>query len=146
MVSGDLGRVLALHELGLCRNYNRSIVGMHRVIMNAPKGMLVDHIDGNGLNNRRSNLRLCTNKENARNARPSKGGSSRYKGVCWHKAKKKYDARIEVDGKRYCLGYFADEIEAAVTYDIKAMQLFGDFAYFNFPKLMQRYKMFNNIP
>ena len=122
----------------------RKYIKMHRLLLNAPPHLLVDHRDGNGLNNRKANLRLCTNKENARNARPSKGGSSRYKGVSWHKAKKKYDARIEVDGKRYSLGCFHDEIEAAVVYDIKAMELFGEFAYFNFPKLMQRYKLVNS--
>ena len=119
-------------------------IKMHRLLLNAPPGRLVDHRDGNGLNNRKANLRLCTHKENARNARPSKGGSSRYKGVCWHKATKKFDARIEVDGKRYSLGRFDDEIEAAVVYDIKAMELFGEFAYLNFPKLMQRYKLVNS--
>jgi hypothetical protein len=118
---------------------------MHRFLLNAPAGVLVDHRDCNGLNNRKANLRLCTNKENTRNSRPYLKGSSRFKGVCWGKKAKKYIAQITVDGKRYLLGYFHDEIEAAVVYDIKAMELFGEFAYLNFPKLMERFKLVNNI-
>jgi hypothetical protein len=128
------------------RCQGRKHISMHRLLLNAPPHLLVDHRDCNGLNNRKANLRLCTHQENVHNQRPRKGGSSRFKGVFWNKKEKKYVARIRINGKRYSLGYFHDEIEAAVTYDIKAMELFGDFAYFNFPKLMQRYKMFNNIP
>jgi len=102
-------------------------------------------IFSNGLNNRKSNLRLCTRKENARNSRPCLGGASRYKGVCRHKATKKYAARIEVDVKRYSLGRFDDQIEAAVAYDIKAKEFFGEFAYLNFPNLMRRFKIVNSI-
>jgi hypothetical protein len=118
---------------------------MHRVLLNAPAGLVVDHRDCNGLNNRKSNLRLCTHQENSYNQRPRLGGTSRFRGVCWHKAKNKYIALIQKEGKRYFLGLFGDEIEAAVVYDIKAMELFGEFAYFNFPKLMQRYKLVNSI-
>ncbi len=116
---------------------------MHRVLLNAPAGLVVDHRDGNGLNNRKSNLRLCTHQENIYNQRPRLGAKSRFRGVCWHKAKNKYIALIQKEGKRYSLGLFHDEIEAAVVYDIKAMELFGEFAYYNFPELMERYKMVN---
>ena len=116
-------------------------IKMHRVLLSAPAGLVVDHRDGNGLNNRKSNLRLCTHQENIYNQRPRLGAKSRFRGVCWHKRRRRYEARIQKDGKRYSLGSFADEIEAAVVYDIKAMELFGEFAYFNFPKLMQRYKV-----
>lgn len=119
-------------------------VKMHRMLLNAPAGLMVDHRDLNGLNNRKSNLRLCTNKENVRNSRPSLGKTSRYKGVYRDKREKKFIARIEVDGKRYCLGYFDDEIEAAIAYDIKAMLFFGEFAYLNFPDLMRRFKICNS--
>lgn len=122
---------------------SRKHILMHRVLLGAPAGLVVDHRDGNGLNNRKSNLRLCTHQENTYNQRPRLGGTSRFRGVCWHKAIKKYIALIQKDGKRYSLGCFADEIEAAVAYDIKAMELFGEFAYLNFPKLMQRYKICN---
>ena len=106
---------------------------MHRAILNAPKGLLVDHIDGNGLNNRKSNLRLCTFAQNAHNSRPRRNSSSRYKGVCWHKLKKKWTVSIYKGGKRTYLGYYDDEIEAALAYDRKAEELFGEFAYLNFP-------------
>ena len=119
-------------------------IKMHRLLLNAPPHLLVDHRDRNGLNNRKANLRLCTNKENTRNSRPNLKGSSRFKGVSWHKKTKKYNATIQKNGKRYSLGCYADEIEAAVVYDIKAMELFGEFAYFNFPKLMRRFKMVNS--
>jgi len=116
-------------------------VKMHRMLLNAPAGLMVDHRDLNGLNNRKSNLRLCTNKENVRHSRPSLGKTSRYKGVYRDKREKKFIARIVVDRKKYCLGYFDDEIEAAIAYDIKAMVFFGEFAYLNFPQLMRRYRI-----
>jgi len=118
----------------------RKHILMHRVLLNAPAGWLVDHRDVNGLNNRKSNLRLCTHQENNCNQRPRLGGTSRFKGVWRDKAKKIYAAGIRKNGKKYYLGYFGDEIEAAVVYDIKAMELFGEFAYLNFPKLMRRYR------
>jgi hypothetical protein len=117
------------------------LIKMHRLITSAPPHLLVDHRDHNGLNNRKGNLRLCTNQQNVYNRRPRPGGTSKYKGVYWHKKSKKYTAAISANGKRYYLGYFDDEIEAAVAYDIKAMVLFGEFAYFNFPELMRRYKL-----
>jgi hypothetical protein len=111
----------------------RKRVSMHRQILHAPKGLLVDHIDGNGLNNRKSNLRLCSPAQNARNKRPAPNCSSRYKGVTWHKYHKKWHVRIFKSGKSTYLGSFDDEIEAAVAYDRKAAELFGEFAYLNFP-------------
>jgi len=113
---------------------------MHRVLLNAPHHRIVDHRDGNGLNNRKHNLRLCTHQENLYNQRPRLGGTSRFRGVCWRKTRRKYETKIQKNGKRYSLGYYHDETEAAVVYDIKAMELFGEFAYLNFPKLMRRYR------
>jgi len=107
-------------------------VFMHRLIMNAPKGLIVDHIDGNGLNNRKSNLRLCTKAQNVQNSRPRSNGSSKYKGVFWNKVNKKWSASIRKGDKRIYLGGFDDEIEAALAYDRKAAELFGKFAYLNF--------------
>ncbi|MHC4216612.1 MAG: HNH endonuclease [Planctomycetota bacterium] len=113
---------------------NGKSLHMHRLIMNAPSGLVVDHINHNGLDNRKSNLRLCTRLENQRNARPSRGGSSKYKGVCWHKASKQFAVQISFEGKRLWLGYFKDETDAAKAYDKKARELFGEFAYLNFPE------------
>ena len=115
-------------------------IKMHRLIMDPPDHLLVDHIDHNGLNNCRSNLRLCTIAQNACNA-PSHGLSSKYKGVCWNKRKEKWIARIRLNGKIYNLGYFTDEIAAAKAYDKKAGQLHGQFACLNFPPPAQKSKL-----
>jgi len=81
-------------------------VWMHRLIMKAPKGLYVDHIDWNGLNNRESNLRLCTAAENSQNRGPIANCYSRYKGVSWHKTNKRWNPTIKACGKRYNLGAF----------------------------------------
>ena len=109
-------------------------IHMHRLIMNAPAGLVVDHIDHNGLNNTRKNLRLCTRAENNRNQRPKPGGTSKYKGVSWHSEKRKFRAYITYERKTHYLGDFTDENEAARTYDKKANELFGEFAFLNFPE------------
>ena len=110
---------------------------MHRQILDAPQGVWVDHIDGDGLNNRRSNLRLCSATENARNRRPVPNCHSRYKGVSWHKRQKKWAVRIGKPKESIYLGSFDDEMEAGVAYDRKAEELFGEFAYLNFPQLVE---------
>lgn len=114
------------------RHKNGRNISMHRMIMQAPKQMVVDHIDGNGLNNRRANLRLCSIPENLRNRR-SPGGTSKYKGVTFHKQRKKWRAVISSNRRHIHLGLFDDEIDAARAYDRKADELFGEFAYLNFP-------------
>ncbi|MHC4546375.1 MAG: HNH endonuclease [Planctomycetota bacterium] len=100
--------------------------------MRAPKGVLVDYINHNGLDNRKSNLWLCTNAQNCYNQRANANGTSKYKGVNWHKCSRKWSARIRCDGKFYNLGDFEDEMEAAMTYDKKVKELFGEFACLNF--------------
>jgi len=117
----------------LTKGNKKKRVFMHRLITNAPKGLFIDHIDGNGLNNRRCNLRLCTPAQNAQNSRPRCNGSSKYKGVFWNKTNKKWTATIHKGENRRYLGGFDDEIEAALAYDRKAAELFGEFAYLNFP-------------
>ena len=111
---------------------------MHRLIMDEPKGLIVDHRDHNGLNNRRSNLRLCTNAQNQYNRLPLKGGTSRHKGVCWCKSHNKFNAYIYQRSKRYHLGWFVNEDDAARAYDKKARELFGEYAYLNFPDCHSR--------
>ena len=107
-------------------------IKMHRQITRAPAGLVVDHIDNDGLNNRRSNLRLCTIKQNSRNARGRKG-TSEYKGVCWCKLCEKWQASIACDGRGKTIGFFEHEIDAALAYDEYARELFGEYAYLNFP-------------
>lgn len=105
---------------------------LHRMIMNAPKGTEVDHKDGNGLNNQRSNLRVCTRSQNSANRPKQKNNKSGYKGVSFCKAYKNWVAYIQINGKGKNLGYFKTAQEAAKRYDLKASELFGEFARLNF--------------
>ncbi|MCK4958549.1 MAG: HNH endonuclease, partial [Planctomycetes bacterium] len=116
------------------RNTEKRTVFMHRVITDAPGGLVVDHIDHNGINNCKSNLRVCTAAENNRNTRGRSDSKSRYKGVNWGNRDRKYSARICCNGKRITVGHFDDEVKAAKAYDKKAKELFGEFAYLNFPE------------
>lgn len=109
---------------------------MHRLILNPPSGAQVDHIDGDGLNNQRGNLRLCSVAENSRNRKPMYA-SSRYKGVSWSKEKKKWSAHICVDGLHINLGAYVKEEDAAMVYDQAAHKSFGEFAYLNFPDALR---------
>ncbi len=110
----------------------RAGVRMHRFIMRAKNGQYVDHINGDKLDNRRSNLRVCSAGENARNSRVPRNNRSGYKGVCWHTAKGKWLANIMKDGRRYHLGYFDDAFVAALVYDVAARELHGEYARPNF--------------
>ena len=107
-------------------------VFMHCLLMGT-KG--IDHANGNGLDNRRSNLRSATNGQNMANRRANISGSSQYKGVGWapNCGSGKWRARIRVDGTRCTLGFFASEREAAEAYDAAARVAFGEFARLNFP-------------
>lgn len=112
------------------------MIYMHREILGLKKedGIYSDHIDYNGLNNRRCNLRKCTNVENIRHQRcQTRNKSSKFKGVCWNKQEEKWQAYIYYNEKLVHLGRFNNEIEAAEAYDKKAIELFGEFASLNFP-------------
>lgn len=109
------------------------ISSMHRVIMNPPKGFLVDHRNLNSLDNTRPNLRNATRSQNQFNRNKIKSKtSSRFMGVCFDKRRKKWCAYITVEGKRIWLGYFDSEIEAAKAYDEAAKKYHGEFARLNF--------------
>lgn len=109
---------------------------MHRYIINAPDDARVDHINGNTLDNRRSNLRLATNAQNKYNSRKyTRGGypaSSQYKGVSWNQQKGRWQSRIAVNKHLIWLGSFSDEVAAALAYDQAARELHGEFARTNF--------------
>ncbi len=109
------------------------MVGMHRWIMNAPEELMVDHINWDGLDNRRENLRLARRLDNSRNLRVNKAGrSSRYKGVSLHR-NGKWKVQVRVEKKNVTVGYFFIEEEAARAYDKAAVEAHGAFASLNFP-------------
>jgi hypothetical protein len=108
-------------------------VYLHREIMNAPKGLLVDHENNNGLDNRRANLRLATHSENCCNRPKKTNTSSRFIGVCFIKARNRWRAATKDHGKSIFIGYFDDEIKAARAYDAAAKKYHGEFARLNFP-------------
>lgn len=115
------------HQYGMGRIIT---IRMHRLIMSTPDKMETDHINGNKLDNRRANLRICTKSKNNMN-RKSTVGSSKYKGVCWDKNKCKWLTRIKINGKQIFVGRFANESEAAKAYNEMAKKLFKDFARLN---------------
>jgi len=113
------------------RKENGKCILMHREIMKPRRGQVVDHIDHNGVDNRRSNLRNCSNRQNTCNGRP-RGGTSRYCGVTRHK--NRWAAQARYLGVHVHVGYFAEEVEAARARDRKAIELHGRYAYLNLPE------------
>ena len=133
-----LGPVYAGYRVssnGICKR-----VWMHRFIWeshngNIPKGYEIDHVDGNPLNNRLENLRLATRTQNNINSCKRKNCSCKYKGVSWNKYHKKWEAYINIDKKRIKLGYFTSQYKAARAYDEKAVEVYGEFARVNLPRI-----------
>jgi hypothetical protein len=107
---------------------------MHQILMPDRE---IDHIDGNGLNNRRSNLRPATRSQNQQNRQKTTGLSSRYKGVSYDTVRGKWQAYINKDGRRIALKRFDTEEEAALWYNEMAKKLFGDYASINVLKDMK---------
>jgi len=107
-------------------------LSMHNLIMNPPKGMFVDHKDGNGLNNQRENLRICTRAQNGQNkGKPRIATSSQYIGVSrWHD---RWLAQITLAFGHMHLGVYDTELEAALARDIAAKDFYGEFARLNNP-------------
>ncbi len=106
---------------------------MHRLITDAPIGFDVDHIDGNSLNNCRSNLRILTHSQNLTNQRKQCGRHSRFKGVSHFKPADCWRAYIYIDRRYVHLGYFDDEQSAARAFDAAAVKHHGEYARLNFP-------------
>lgn len=113
------------------RHKGQGIIYMHREILNAPAHLETNHRNHNGLDNRKTNLRVCTRAQNTQNARPREV-TSKFKGIGWYKSRSKWRAKIFCNGKHYHIGYFFDEDIAAKAYDKKAKELFGEFAITNF--------------
>lgn len=105
---------------------------MHRQVMGFPEGLEIDHIGGDGLDNRRSELRPCTKLQNQQHRiRKRKNTSSKYRGISWHTKSQKWCAAIVKDKKSRFLGSFTNEVEAALAYNRAATELFGEFASLN---------------
>ena len=115
------------------RNTNEPrTVSMHRVIMNAKAGEQIDHINGDKLDNRRSNLRFVNTQKNAFNRKkPDVNSTSQYKGVLKRKGSKSWEARIKLNYKAIHLGSYKHEIDGAKAYNEAAKLLFKEFAKFN---------------
>ena len=115
-------------------NGKRRPVPLHRFILNAPSRFDVDHKNGDSLDNRRNNLRICEHIKNTQAFHTKrKNTASKYRGVSWHKAGCFWTAQICPNWKKIHLGCFQSEIEAAKAYDAAAKQMFGSFASPNFP-------------
>ena len=109
----------------------RTKIQMHIAILGKIEGFEIDHKDGNGLNNRRENLRHVTHTQNTQNKAPYKKTSSRYKGVSWNKWANKWVSTIVIDGKYYYLGYYKSERDAAWVYNVWAESFFGEYTRLN---------------
>jgi len=106
---------------------------MHRELLGLGEGrsIVVDHINGNGLNNCRNNLRIATVSQNSANRRVIPKKNTIYKGVSWHKAAKKWRATIQKDSKLIHIGYFKSDLDAALAYNREALNFHGEFANLN---------------
>lgn len=124
-------RQIELPRIGKKRNRKRLI--MHRVILGLedPK-IMVDHIDRNGLNNQRNNIRICNQSQNMGNSSKRKGSTSKYYGVCWVERKKKWAAYLQTNRKSNNIGFYNSEEDAAKARDLVAKEKYGEFAALNF--------------
>lgn len=118
------------YRLKTVRGNSRKI-WMHRECNGTKEGEYTDHIDGNRLNNTRSNLRTCTYAQNNKNAKTRKDNKSGYRGVYWEKSCNKWRVVISNDGKKLSVGLFDDIVEAAKAYNAAAKKLHGSFARLN---------------
>ena len=113
------------------KNGKRTSLYMHRLIMNVPDGTEIDHIDGDGLDNRKKNLRFATRQQNAFNQPLNSFNTSGFKGVGWVKARKRWRAILCLNGRDIYLGIFKDKFDAARAYNKGATQYFGEYARLN---------------
>jgi len=109
-------------------NKTKTCIYMHKVVMQTPDGMECDHKHGNGLDNRKSQLRNCTHAQNSKNRKLNSDNTTGYKGVYWKKDRNRWIARIMVDGKDICLGYFKDIQEAVEARKIAESKYHGEFS------------------
>ena len=102
-------------------------IRMHRILKGSPKGMVIDHINHDTLDNRKINLRICTQSQNQKNQKISKSNTSGYKGVSWNKGEQKWVAMISADNKRHFLGYHTTKEIAYEAYLVASKKYHKDF-------------------
>lgn len=114
--------------------YNNKVGKLHRYLINPSDDEVVDHKDNNKLDNRKDNLRICSQQQNLMNKSKRRGScSSQYKGVCWSRCAKKWHARIQINGKPKSLGCYTDELTASIVYDKAAILYHGVYCKLNHP-------------
>lgn len=118
---------------------NKELGYMHRVILKSKHGEYVDHENKDTLDNRKCNIRICSNAENIRSSKLKINNTSGLKGVYFRADRSTWRAEIKCNYKKTVIGTFKDKEEAGMAYDRKALELFGDFAYLNFPELKDEY-------
>jgi hypothetical protein len=119
------GRILGFYAI--TKTKEKKIEWLHRTIMNPKHGIIIDHINCNGLDNRRCNLREASVKQNAHNARTPVNNTSGYKGVSWNIGSNKWQAHIALNNKKRHLGLFTNVEDAAHAYAVASAQLHGEF-------------------
>lgn len=132
--SGNWYARCSLYLGGGRKNSKRKTLHMHRLLLGLPDDPKIrtDHIDGNGLNNQRHNLRPATPTQNGANMRSRKNSASKYVGVSWKKGLNKWQAEVKHGKERYYAGVFHNEEEAAKARDIVAKKIYGEYAHLNF--------------
>jgi hypothetical protein len=125
--TGEIYAVYALRTCGV-NDRKRGTLFLHRVIAGAPEGLYVDHIDGDGLNNRRANLRLATASQNQHNQRKSVSNKSGIKGVSWDSVREKWEARLNVNRRVVFLGRYSEKKEAEARIVFERERRHGEFA------------------
>lgn len=124
------GKEYVTRQIGK-RGIRLQTLKIHSMILGKKNGFEIDHIDGNGLNNQKSNLRFVTHQQNGFNLKIGKHNKSGFKGVYWHKQNQKWCASIGFNYKQYFLGLFKFKKDAAIAYNIAASKYFGEFAKLN---------------
>jgi hypothetical protein len=124
------GKFYAVRSEWINKEYKGCLL-MHRVIMNPTKGLVVDHINGDTLNNQKNNLRNCTHADNIKNQKLSISNKTGFRGVSWHKNNKVYESRIRSNNISYHIGSFNNPIDAAKAYNECAIKFHGEFANLN---------------